>query len=99
MKKDNFGAFHSKKAFAFTFLAFFLSIIIFAIAFMSVFEGDYAKDNVYKDSRITFVNAEIRYFKKTYLPNAISFSLYNTLDSLMNYTINGGNYQKINRNY
>jgi hypothetical protein len=89
----------NKKAFAFTFLAFFLSTIIFSVAFLTIYEGDYEKDNVFKDSRITFVNEEIVYFKKTYLPNAVSFSLYNTLDSLMDYTKDPINYNKINQNY
>ncbi len=60
---------------------------------------DYTKDAVYKESRIKFVDSEIKYFKETYLKSATSYSLYSTLNSLLHYVNETGNYELINQNY
>lgn len=89
----------NKKGFVFVFLAFFFAIIIFALAYLNLFEGDYTKDNFFTNARISSIDQEMKYFKNTYIKSAVAFSLYNTIDALMNYTRDDINYQKINQNY
>ncbi len=76
----------AKKAFAFTFLAFFLSIIIFAYVYLNLGKDDFTKDNTFKESRISSIDSELKYFKNTYVKSAIKYSLYNSLNSLLNYS-------------
>ena len=72
-----------KQAFVFSFLAFFLSILIFAFGSYYLFSGDYTKDLDFKEARIQVINNELSYFKNVYAPNAFSFSMYNSLRYLL----------------
>ncbi len=76
----------NKKAFAFTMLAFFLIFLIFTIGSLILFSGSYANENLFKESRILSINSEIQYFKDVYIKNAISYSSYGVLESLLNYS-------------
>ena len=80
----------NKKAFAFTMLAFFLIFLIFTIGSLILFSGSYANENLFKESRILNVNDEMKYFRDVYIKNAISYSSYKVLESLLNYS--GTNY-------
>lgn len=77
---------NKKKAFAFSFVALFLSFLIFAFGSLYLFQGEFTKDYTFKEARILNLNNEIKYFKEVYFKNSLGFSLYNVLDSLINYT-------------
>lgn len=86
----------SKKAFVFSFLAFFLSIIIFAFGGYYLFHGDYTKDLDFKEARIKFLNNEVTYFKKVYVVNCVSFATHSSMLYLVeNKTL----MQRMNNNY
>ncbi len=89
----------SKKGFIFSFLALFLSFLIFAFASYYLLEDDYQKDIIFKEARISYINSEINYFKDIYIKDVFSYSLINVLDSLSNYSISQGNYDILNKNY
>lgn len=98
-KVGKFGFFNGKRAFAFTFLTFFIAAVLFAFVYLEMDRGDYTADNVFKESRISYVNDEIFYFKNTYIKNVASYCLYNSVSSLENYSVNSTNYAKIYQNY
>ncbi|MCA9497161.1 MAG: laminin G domain-containing protein [Nanoarchaeota archaeon] len=89
-----------KKAFAFSFLAIFISFLIFGFSFLYLYDKNYSQNNVFKDSRINNLNNELTYFKDIYSVNVISFSLQNILHSILeNRTILislDKNYSKLN---
>ena len=72
-----------RQAFVFSFLAFFLSILIFAFGSYYLFSGDYTKDLDFREARIEVINNELSYFKNVYAPNAFSFSMHNSLRYLL----------------
>ena len=89
----------NNKAFAFSFMVFFIAIVMFAILHLNMNKNDYTKEDVFVESRINYMNQELVYFKKTYLPNVVSYSFYNTLDALLNYSYYGSHFQSLNQNY
>lgn len=89
-----------KQAFVFSFLAIFLSFLIFAFASFNLFKGDFSDEKVFNEARIVYVDNEIKYFKEVYIKDALEYSLRSTINALINYTIiNNSNYYKINQNY
>lgn len=89
----------SKRGLAFSFLVFFLAIILFAFLHLELSRDEFTKDNVFIDSRISFISEELVYFKTVYLKNAVSYSFYNTMNSLANYSRDNDNFKYLNQNY
>lgn len=87
---------NNKSAFAFSLFAFFIVFLIYGFGSLYFFEGDYSQNTNFNKARILFINNEITYFKDVYLKNVLAYSLYSTLDSLLNYT--STNYT-LNKNY
>lgn len=89
-----------KKGFIFSFLALFIAVFIFAYASMYLFNGSFEAETTYKNSRIGYIDKEIIYFKTIYIKDAISYSLYTTLDALLNYSkSNPQIYKNLSQNY
>ncbi len=90
----------TKKGIAFSILALFLSFLIFAFAALYMYDEDYARLAQFKETRTSFVNNEISYFKNSYMPNLMKFSLYNAIDVIVeNETLLrsvNGNHSKLN---
>lgn len=74
---------NNKKAFAFSFLAIFLSFLIFGFAYLYLYEENFSQDNVFKNSRINNLNEELVYFRDTYAVNVLSFSLQNIFHAIL----------------
>ena len=53
-----------KRAFIFSFAALFISIIIFSYAQLELSQKTYTQDLTFKESRILFLNDEVKYFKE-----------------------------------
>ncbi len=73
-----------KNGFVFSTIAVLLSILLIGYGSFKLFGGDFTKGDVYEDSRINFLNSELKYAKDVYIPDALSFSLYSTLNALLN---------------
>ena len=71
------GLISSKKGFAFTLLALFLSFLVFAFGSLFLFQGDFTKDKEFKEARINFLDSELNYFKNNYMKDVMAFSLHN----------------------
>lgn len=92
------GLIKNKKGFAFSFLALFISILIFAYAQSNLAQGDFKNQGIYKENRITKIDSEIKYFKEIYIKDVISFTSYSAFDAILNYINIPGNYDLINKN-
>ncbi|MDA3855438.1 MAG: LamG domain-containing protein [Candidatus Woesearchaeota archaeon] len=90
---------NSKKAFAFTFLAFFLSVVVFSFVAINMNKSDFTKDNEFKDARISYIDDEIKYFKNSYVNSILSYSLFSSFDIFTNYSRIDTNYLKYSNNY
>lgn len=77
------GLIKNKKGFAFTFLALFLVLLLFAYGQFQLSQNDYEKDLNYQEERILSLNQELSYLQKTYMKNALEFSTYNVMNSLI----------------
>ncbi len=88
-----------KKAFVFSFLALFVSFLIFGIASFKLNLNYYSKISEYEKSRIIFVDNEIKYFENIYLKDSLRYSTYHIIYQILNYSNNSSNYQKLNNNY
>jgi len=75
----------NKSGVAFSILGLFLVFLIFAFGSLYLFQEDFTTESNYREARIIYVNSEIDYFKKTYIKNSLSFSLYNTFNELILY--------------
>lgn len=89
----------NRKAFVFSFLALFISFLLFAFASYNLMKNDYLQQTSFKEARINYVNSEIDYFENIYIKDTLSYSLINTLDALNNYSIKSNNYNNLNQNY
>lgn len=90
------GLIKSNKGIAFTVLAIFLSLLIFAFGSLALFQGVYTADSDFNKARITHLNNELLYFKNVYLQDTLRFSLYNVLNAMsQNETI----MRKIDKNH
>lgn len=91
---------NSKKGFVFSVVALFFSLILFSVGQLFLENDNYSSTSSFIDSRLTSINSELEYFQNSYLKNALEISLYNTLNSLVNYTSTSysleGNYTKLN---
>lgn len=72
-----------KKAFAFSFIALFLSFVIFAFASITLFNSDFNKDDNLKTTRVMKLNEENIYFQEVFLNDALKFSLYHSLEAIV----------------
>lgn len=79
-------AIDSKKAFVFSMLAFFLSFLIFAYALSNFDPQFYTKEKDFVESRVLAIDRELTYFTDSYLPSIISFSGYNSVQALIEYS-------------
>lgn len=90
----------NKKGFVFSFISLVLVLLIFGFGSLFLYDNSYDSTTQFKESRILFLNNEIVYFKDTYLPNTISFSFYNTILGIINYSASDysieSNYSKLN---
>jgi hypothetical protein len=92
--------FDNKKSFAFSFLALFISFLIFSFAGLILFQGDNEHQINFKNSRILAVNSEFKYFKEVYFINSLKYSLYNSLDVIRaEAKVNKTFLNEINKNY
>jgi len=62
-------------------------------------ENEFTKEDVFINSRVAFLNDELHYLKSTYFQNIVSYSFYNTVDALTNYSGDVNNLKKLNKNY
>ena len=77
---------NSKKGFVFSLLAFFLSLLIFAYALANIETNPFTKDKDFVESRVQAINNELDYFKGSYLQSTMSYSGYNVLSELIEYS-------------
>ena len=88
-----------KKAFIFSFLALFVSFLIFGYASYKLYTPNKVSTFEFQKARMDSVNNEIKYFKNVYLVDALKYSSYTAVKELLNYSQNPSNYVKLNHNY
>jgi len=88
-----------KKGFAFTFLALFLSFLMFAFATYFLSGNNYSQNEAFVQSRISQISSEIGYFQNNYLKTAGAYALYSSLDAILNSSYDSSFYSSINNNY
>lgn len=76
-------AIDKKKGFAFSLFALFFSFILFSFSYIILADEDYTKVDSFKKFRVVSIDNELLYFKEVYLQNSLKFSLYNSLDVLL----------------
>lgn len=74
----------NKKGFVFSLFALFLSFLLFSFSFLFLFDEPYSEENLFKESRIISLNDELNYFRNVYVKNMVSFSFYNSINSIVN---------------
>lgn len=86
---------NNKNGFAFSVLSIFLVFLIFGFGSLYLFQNDFTQESEFKESRISYVNSEIKYFKESYLKSSLQFSAYNTFNELSLYLNSTNNFSSI----
>jgi hypothetical protein len=89
---------NNKNGFAFSVLSLFLVFLIFGFGSLYLFQNDFTQDSEFRESRISYVNGEIEYFKDSYLKSSLQFSAYNTFNDLSLYLNSTSQFNIIKKN-
>lgn len=76
----------NKKGFAFSFIALFLSMLVFSFVALDLFQENYNQKSNFDSSRVLKISQENKYFQDIYFIDALKFSLYNSLSAVLNHS-------------
>lgn len=90
---------YSKSAFVFSFLALFISILVYGFAMYYLNLNSFSEVSNIDSHRISSINSQIDYFDSIFLDSALKISSNLALIDIINYSNNSVNYIKLNKNY